>query len=134
MWFARSQILICEPQSIWRKLLLLSWLYLTSSKYVLDTFVIKNVQEIKIQLKTCKVWHANKFPCYKLLRFFFEFDTFFDNQFKNTSNLIFPGFKVPSKSFFPMNFKTGLTFWHMWFFNFQNLVRSCQHIRRTNST
>ena len=27
MWFARFQILICEPQSIWRKLLLLSWLY-----------------------------------------------------------------------------------------------------------
>ena len=27
MWFARFQILICEPQSIWRKLLVLSWLY-----------------------------------------------------------------------------------------------------------
>ena len=41
---------------------------------------------------------------------FLEFDTFFDIKFKNTSNLIFPDFKVPSKSFFPMNFKTGLTF------------------------
>ena len=26
-WFTRFQILTCEPQSIWRKLLLLSWLY-----------------------------------------------------------------------------------------------------------
>ena len=45
----------------------------------------------------------------------------------HTSKLIFPDFKVPSKSFFPKDFKIGLTFWHMWFFNFQNLVRSCQH-------
>ena len=28
MWFARFQILICEPQSIWCKLLVLSQLYL----------------------------------------------------------------------------------------------------------
>ena len=28
MWFARFQILICEPQSIWRKLLVLSWIYI----------------------------------------------------------------------------------------------------------
>ena len=27
MWFARFQILICEPQSIWRTFLVLSWLY-----------------------------------------------------------------------------------------------------------
>ena len=27
MWFSRFQILICKPQSIWRKLLVLSWLY-----------------------------------------------------------------------------------------------------------
>ena len=33
---------------------------------------------------------------------------FFDIQFKDTSN--FQSFKVPSKSFFPKNFKTGLTF------------------------
>ena len=32
MWFARFQVLICEPQSIWRKLLLLSWLYIKHSK------------------------------------------------------------------------------------------------------
>ena len=31
MWFGRFQILICEPQSIWRKLLVLSWLYLLYS-------------------------------------------------------------------------------------------------------
>ena len=41
---------------------------------------------------------------------FLEFGIFFDIQFKNTSNLIFPGFMVPSKRFFPENFKTGLTF------------------------
>ena len=35
---------------------------------------------------------------------------FFDFEFKNTSNLIFVGFKVPSKRFFHKNFKTGLTF------------------------
>ena len=28
--------------------------------------------------------------------FFLEFDNFFDIQFKNTSNLIFPSFKMPS--------------------------------------
>ena len=28
MWFARFQILISEPQSIWRKLLVMSWLYI----------------------------------------------------------------------------------------------------------
>ena len=31
MWFARFQILISEPQSIWCKLLVLSWLYRGSS-------------------------------------------------------------------------------------------------------
>ena len=31
MWFARFQILICETQSIWRKLLVLSWLYPTQT-------------------------------------------------------------------------------------------------------
>ena len=49
-------------------------------------------------------------------------------EFKNTSNLIFPSFKVPSESFLFKNLKTGLTFCHRWFFNFQNLARSCQHI------
>ena len=42
-----------------------------------------------------------------------EFDTFFDIQFKNTFNLVFPYFKVPSERFLFKNFKTGLTFWHM---------------------
>ena len=42
--------------------------------------------------------------------FFLEFDTFFDIQFKNTSNVIFPSFKVPSESFFHKNFKRGHTF------------------------
>ena len=35
---------------------------------------------------------------------------FFDIQFKNTSNLISPSFKVPSKSFFPRISKQGLLF------------------------
>ena len=42
--------------------------------------------------------------------FFLEFDAFFDIKFKNTSNLIFLGFKVPSESFFPKDFKIGLAF------------------------
>ena len=63
--------------------------------------------------------------------FFWNLTPFFDFKFKNTSNLIFLGFKVPSESFFPKNFKIGLTFWHMWFKDFQNWVRSCQHIDGT---
>ena len=47
--------------------------------------------------------------------FFWNLTHFFDIQFKNTSNLIFLGFKVPSERFFHKNFKTGLTFWNMWF-------------------
>ena len=35
---------------------------------------------------------------------------FFDIQFKNTSNLIFQGFKVPSEKKFHKDFKTGLIF------------------------
>ena len=42
--------------------------------------------------------------------FFLEFDTFFDIQFKNTSNLIFLGFKVSFERFIHKNFKTGITF------------------------
>ena len=34
MWFGRFQILICEPESIWRKFLVLSWLYLRHLKIV----------------------------------------------------------------------------------------------------
>ena len=56
---------------------------------------------------------------------------FFDIQFKNTYNLILLGFKLSSERFLFKDFKTDLTFWHMWFFNFQNLVRSCQHIDGT---
>ena len=69
------------------------------------------------------VWHGTK-P-------FFRSDTFFDLQFKNTSNLILLDFKTSSKRFLFKNFKTGLTFWHMWFFNFQNLVRTRNHIGGT---
>ena len=42
--------------------------------------------------------------------FFLEFDTIIYFKFKNTSNLIFLNFKVPSESFFHKDFKTSLTF------------------------
>ena len=45
--------------------------------------------------------------------YFLEFYPFFYFEFKNTSNLIFPDFKVPSESFLFKNFETGLTFCHM---------------------
>ena len=45
--------------------------------------------------------------------FFWNLTPFFDFKFKNTSNLIFPSFKVPSERFLFKNFKTGLTFCHM---------------------
>ena len=39
MWFARFQILVFEPKSIWRKLLVLSWLYkLETTKQALKRF------------------------------------------------------------------------------------------------
>ena len=41
---------------------------------------------------------------------FWNLTHFFDIQFKNTSNLIFLGFKVPSERFFLKNFKKDLTF------------------------
>ena len=42
--------------------------------------------------------------------FFWNLTHFFDFEFKNTSNLIFLDFKVPSERFFHKDFKTGLTF------------------------
>ena len=42
--------------------------------------------------------------------FFWNLTLFFDFEFKNTSNLIFPVFKVPYKRFSFKDFKTGLTF------------------------
>ena len=42
--------------------------------------------------------------------FFWNLTLFFYIQFKNTSGLVFPSFKVPSESFFHKNFITGLTF------------------------
>jgi hypothetical protein len=41
---------------------------------------------------------------------FWNLTHFFDIQFKNTFNLIFLDFKVPSERFFNKDFKTGLTF------------------------
>ena len=44
---------------------------------------------------------------------FWNLTPFFDFKFKNTSNLIFPGFKAPYERFLFKNFKTGPTFRHM---------------------
>ena len=44
MWFARFQISINEPQSIWRKLLVLSWLY-----FIIWFFDEKQQQQISSQ-------------------------------------------------------------------------------------
>ena len=41
---------------------------------------------------------------------FSDLTFYFEIQFKNTINLIFLSFKMPSKSFLFKNFKTGLTF------------------------
>ena len=38
-------------------------------------------------------------PPGNISQYFLEFDTFFDFEFKNTSNLIFLGFKVTFESF-----------------------------------
>ena len=40
MWFARFQILICEPQSIWRKVLVLSYFYYCQTKGEMKTSVM----------------------------------------------------------------------------------------------
>ena len=65
---------------------------------------------------------------------FSDLKFFFEIQLKNTLNLIFPSFKMSSERFLFKDFKTRLTFWHMWFFNFQNLVRSCQPLGGTPCT
>ena len=46
MWYARFKILICEPQSIWRKLFVLSWLYNTvfSTKFNGTDFIARVLQ------------------------------------------------------------------------------------------
>ena len=48
LWFARFQILMCEPQSIWRKLLVLSWLFKPRIVYFLPYF--------SWQITTVKFW------------------------------------------------------------------------------
>jgi hypothetical protein len=40
--------------------------------------------------------------------FFWNLTPFFDIHFKNTSNLIFLDFKVPSENVFPKDFKSGV--------------------------
>ena len=41
---------------------------------------------------------------------FSDLTTFFDFKFKNTSNLIFPDFKIPSERFYSRILKQGLLF------------------------
>ena len=68
MWFARFQILICEPQSIWCKLLLLSWLYMR------NWFSTESCQNF-LRKKKCFLF---RIPC----RIFFSkslFDILVDN-------------------------------------------------------
>ena len=50
MWFARFYILLNEPQSIWCKLLALSWLYETLEKK--DLLIFVTLQSKVIELKT----------------------------------------------------------------------------------
>jgi len=54
MWFARFQILICEPQSIWHKLLVLSWLYAVCFNLLKTDFVLKQPILLVFQNKQTK--------------------------------------------------------------------------------
>ena len=90
----------------------------------------------KTYKKTAKAKYILEFIGQAVVRsrvqnFFWNLTLFFEIQFKNTSNLIFLGFKVPSESFFHKNFKIGLTFWHIWFQKIENWVRTCFHIGGT---
>ena len=63
MWFARFQILICEPQSIWRKLLVPSWLYLSSLNEV--SLVIFLTGKLSASVRYSR--HSSNFP-WQILR------------------------------------------------------------------
>ena len=81
MWFARFQIIISEPQSIWCKLLVLSWLY---------------HWDLRPQL----FGHNNSFLCSVTLFLpgfrkisFFDFDTFFFEIVSKSCHEIFFSFE-----------------------------------------
>ena len=61
MWLGRLQILICEPQSIWHKLLVLSWLYVFQKfrqefvKKALESLTNSDPNSVKIGIPVGKV-------------------------------------------------------------------------------
>ena len=61
--------------------------------------------------------------------FFWNLTHFFDFEFKNTSNLIFLGFKVPSERL--QGFQNRSYFLTYVVLKIKNWVRSCQHIGGT---
>ena len=84
MWFARFQILICEPQSIWRKLLVVSWLYQPRSflKFIhlfhSASVLYRTILRVKlaglltaskklVQMKTKVTWTGKNWPVSSLL-------------------------------------------------------------------
>ena len=66
MWFSRFQILVCEPQSIWRKVLVLSWLYL----HILWDFEYISQDLIALFLHWLAVFASPDFVLSKCLCFF----------------------------------------------------------------
>ena len=46
MWFARLQILICEPQSLWHKLLVLSWLYHCQPFLIYNEWAVEKLEKL----------------------------------------------------------------------------------------
>ena len=66
MWLARFQILICEPQSIWCKLLVLSWLYSNHSSKI--AWFCGEIKSKTTKLHTCFALHGCdwSFPIFNL--------------------------------------------------------------------
>ena len=96
--------------------------------------ILQGVPRTCWQLRT-KFWKLKNHICLKVSPGMVEFP-FWKLKKKIIFNLkILPiwfcWIQVSSKRFLFKNFKTDLTFWYMWFFNFQNLVWSCQHIDGT---
>ena len=74
MWFASFQILICEPESIWRKLLVWSWLYnsiyytkkvsrtllkCTHNRHNLDSMLVQNFENWWLYFTSIPTWFTN---------------------------------------------------------------------------
>ena len=72
MWIARFQILISEPQSIWRKLLVLSWLYIHT--YSPISSIITNFIYFYFQVRNSRYGlkhsrRAKMLSLYEIIRF-----------------------------------------------------------------